>query len=72
MNSRPFRTFTDLLGPCCFTFVRLGRQERQDVVQPEPHHRCAGFQVGAMDLNDGGDAEEKVFDQKVTEGTIST
>lgn len=38
------------------TFISLWRQQSEDVVQPEPHHRRAGLQVSAVDLDDGRDA----------------
>lgn len=42
----------------CVTFIGLGRQQSQDVVQPEPHHRCTCFQVSTMDLNDSRDSDK--------------
>lgn len=37
------------------TFISLWRKQSEDVVQPEPHHRCTRLQVSAVDLDDGRD-----------------
>lgn len=41
------------------TFIGLWWQQSEDVIQPEPHHRCTRLQVSPMDLDDGGDTGKK-------------
>lgn len=42
----------------CITFIGFGRKQSKNIVQPEPHHRCASFQVSTVDLGDGRDTDK--------------